>query len=1478
MKKTTLLLASLPLLVAIAAEPPAPPSREEWGFLQELKRREPYTSHWTRTAKPGELDLSNGVRVVDGYGVKGDLKTATADLADFLADVKLSGGSVPLRLVRQDCGAKEAYRIDVAKDGVTLSAGDDDGLRRAVYRFEDMLLGSDAPALALGATSRRPWVRNRISRCFFGPIKRPPFNRDELLDDIDYYPEAYLNRLAHEGINGLWLTIEFRDIAKTSFFTPSPEADRRLAKLRRTVEKCRRYGIGTWIFCIEPRRLEDLPELRKRHPEIAGTSLHGEYTVTCTATETARRYLEEATESIFREVPALKGIINISHGERPTTCLSTVSPTGEVRDGLPFFKNANCPRCGKLQPWQIHLNTVTSMLKGMRRVNPEAEFISWFYQPHVLPERAPWVYEAARHVPDGITLLYNFESGALKDQCGRMRTGGDYWLSFTGPSMSFERVAEAASNAGSSLGAKIQVGCSHEVATVPFVPVPGLLYRKYKAMKEAGVSTVMQCWYFGNYPGIMNKAAGELSFDDFAEDENAFLERLARPEWGADAPQVARLWRNLSDAYACYPLSNDMQYYGPFHAGAAWPLHADVRLKPLGRTWKPLDAPSGDTIGEALENHTLEEAITLADRMAAGSRALTPDGRDAYRALAAKYAGNRPRQLDAGVMNALALLFESGRDIFRFYRARSEALDLSRNRGDAAGARKCVAEMTALVRREQEITREMRDLAAKDSRLGFHSEAECHQFHPAKLTWRLAELDTTLSDLADIDAALARGEPYPESAFEKTAPSCRTGEWAEGKGFRFRVDETPGGDLKITVRTAQKSVSAYTFDAAGTLWQRGASIDANGKVTSPLAWNVVTPGHAASGSVRRDGDAFEYTLVLAADGWGRETRLRPEWLALRTANGCVWPAVPQADYRLNLGCVQGDRFGRILRAAPARGTARRKGRKGRVTVLHTNDTHSHIDDGLVAFSAIAAEKARLEAEGENVILVDAGDYVQGTALGGYDEGRSAIEIMNAAGYDVATLGNHEFDYGIKAMFENAKRAAFKTVSCNFISRDSADGAGRLVFPPYTVVTSGTVRVAFVGVTTPTTLVSAKPSTFLDPTGSWRAYDFIAGERGEALYAAVQSAVNEAAAHADYTVVLGHLGISPDCAGYMSTDVIAHTTNFVALVDGHSHSEYTGSRVRNAAGEDVILTQSGSYLGLLGALTFDDGKCVAAGTIYARGEKDGKVARLEKNLADAVERQLGVKIANAPVALCSYRPGSNERIARKEECSAGDFAADAALWYTVEKSGLECDMALMNGGNVRADVPAGDVTLKTLRTVQPFGGAIGLVEANGRQILDSLEFGAQAVGDGEFGGFIQVAGLKYTVDATVKSSVRVDATGSWMSGPTNGVYRVKDVQVYDRKSGSFKPLDPNAVYRVAGNAFTLVEGGDGFSMFRSAKKVENGLATDYLVLADYAKAFKPGPDGKSALTSANAPLAALPGYPVDYEKPNGSGRITILGLR
>lgn len=567
--------------------------------------------------------------------------------------------------------------------------------------------------------------------------------------------------------------------------------------------------------------------------------------------------------------------------------------------------------------------------------------------------------------------------------------------------------------------------------------------------------------------------------------------------------------------------------------------------------------------------------------------------------------------------------------------------------------------------------------------------------------------------------------------------------------------------------------------------------------------------------------------------------------------------------------VRGAGCGLVVLLAAAAGAA-----PGRVTILHTNDTHAHVDDGHVAFSAIAVERARLAATGENVLLADAGDYVQGTALGGFDEGQTVIDIMNAAGYDVATLGNHEFDYGIPALHRNLARSKFAVTSCNFVRRAAAGEPGALVLPPYVVKQAGDVRVAFVGITTPTALVSSKPSTFLDPTGTFRAYDFIGGEGGRDLYAAVQRHVDAAAKEADYVVLLGHLGVSPECAGCMSTDVIAHTTNVVAFIDGHSHSEYTGSRVKNACGQDVILTQSGSYLGVLGFVTLEGGRCVAAGTVYPRGEKNADVVRLEQELAAKVERQLGVRLAVADKPLCAYVPGTDRRLARSSDCGAGDFAADAAWWYANDQLGLACDFALMNGGNVRADIPAGDVTLKAMRTVQPFAGDIGVVEASGRQVREALEFGAQVVGEGESGGFLQVAGLRYSIDRLVKSALRVDATGNWASGPTNGRYRVWNVEVYDRTKGAWSALDLERTYRVVGNAFTLVEGGDGFAMFRGARIVNNAISTDYLVLAEYAKAFRTDADGIPHLRSAYAPLAPLANYPLAYENPFGAGRIKI----
>ena len=742
--------------------------------------------------------------------------------------------------VRAPVNGYESYRIDLDGNGkATITTEDDEGLRRAVYYYQDRVRAGD-----LAPCVRKPWVRDRIARCFFGPIKRPPLNHDELMDDVDYYPEPYLDRLAHEGINGLWLTIEWRDIAETSFTKRSPDAMRRIEKLRRTVDRCLKYGIKTWIFCIEPHRCGKDDPLFKKHPELFGCTVAGE-ALMCPLQPAAQRYIEESVKDIFTQVPGLGGIMMISYGERATTCLSEFDPlTGRF--------HGNCPRCAGLEPWQIH----------------------W---EQVRPERGAWSAEVARHLPDGVTLAYNFESGAVKDQLGRFRNGGDYWLSFVGPAEGFRRVADAGREAGAPIGAKIQVGNSHEVATVPFVPVPGLLYRKYKSMREMGVSTVLQCWYFGNCPGVMNKAAGELSFDSFDDDEATFL---------------------------------------TFHAGPAWPLLPDVSLAPLARTWKPHDPPSGDAIGECLENHTIEEASILAARMANGSRVRTPDGADALKALASCWGGDFERMRDIGVMRALALQFQSGSDIFAFYRERATAIHESRVLGNAAAARAAVRRMGEAVAREESVTRELLPLAKSDSRLGFHSEAEAHQYHPAKLEWRLGELAKTKSRLAEIDAALARGEPYPESEFERTAPVCNLGgEWTDARGgVKFRARETDGGDLAIELDFLKgMRLRVNTLDAAGVTWYRSLEIDETGARPYRFS-NTVTPAHeiAECRADIADGRVL-VRFVLSSAAWGGRSDRRPEWLQVMNGRTPLWPEgeIPSGDWRLNLDPVRGCLFGRL---------------------------------------------------------------------------------------------------------------------------------------------------------------------------------------------------------------------------------------------------------------------------------------------------------------------------------------------------------------------------------------------------------------------------------------------------------------------------------------------------------------------------------------------------------------------------------------
>jgi len=343
-----------------------------------------------------------------------------------------------------------------------------------------------------------------------------------------------------------------------------------------------------------------------------------------------------------------------------------------------------------------------------------------------------------------------------------------------------------------------------------------------------------------------------------------------------------------------------------------------VRLLPLGRTWKPQDDPSGDTIGEALENHTIEEATILATRMADGVRLVDADGRSILDALAARWKDDPERMRDIGVMKALAYQFMSGCNIFQFYRERARALYESRVRGNAAAAKDALERMDELVTREEAISAALLPLARADSRLGFHSEAEAHQYHPAKLEWRLGELKETHVQIARIAAAVAAGKPYPESDFEKSAPACRaSGDWTALKnGARFRVKDESNGDLTVEVNFKRNgTIRMNTIDAAGVSWYKGVSIGSDGKV-EPIDWrNCISPNHEVVASVvRKEGDGLHVKFTLSSLAWGGCEDRRPGWIQFMDGNSPLWPDRKRnGESRLNLGLLYANLFGRILR-------------------------------------------------------------------------------------------------------------------------------------------------------------------------------------------------------------------------------------------------------------------------------------------------------------------------------------------------------------------------------------------------------------------------------------------------------------------------------------------------------------------------------------------------------------------------------------
>ena len=551
------------------------------------------------------------------------------------------------------------------------------------------------------------------------------------------------------------------------------------------------------------------------------------------------------------------------------------------------------------------------------------------------------------------------------------------------------------------------------------------------------------------------------------------------------------------------------------------------------------------------------------------------------------------------------------------------------------------------------------------------------------------------------------------------------------------------------------------------------------------------------------------------------------------------------------------------------------GDKADVTILYTNDVHTYIDNKSPkpTYAAIAALKKSIEDTGRDVLLVDAGDHIQGTAYGSMDDGATIIELMNEAGYDLATPGNHEFDYGMARAKAVIQEADFPYVSCNWVDLRT----GFNVLPSVKFFFVGGRKIAFVGVTTPETFTKSTPAYFMNDAQTKYIYDILGGEDGQKLYDAVQKAIDKAEFWgADTIIGLGHLGVDPSSSPWTSEEVIAHTHGFTAFIDGHSHTVMANKQVTDASGKAVTLTQTGSYFKNIGKMTVGADGTITTELIDTYEGLDAAVAATASNWISAVDDMLGEEIAVGDTKFYINDPATGKRRIRSGETNLGDFVADGIYTYFNEIEELHCDVAIMNGGGIRTDVEAGPWSFKTCKTVSPFGNVACLMSVTGQQIQDALEFGARFAGaEGkENGGFLQVAGARYTIHPMIPNTVQTNDKNVWTGSAATP--RVSNVEIYDKTTGTYKPLDPNATYALAGMNYTLRNLGDGLAMFDGATLIKDYVSEDYLVMSSYAAMFG-GVDanGLPHLASANSPLADYPGYLLNYEDPYGAGRIQMI---
>ena len=465
----------------------------------------------------------------------------------------------------------------------------------------------------------------------------------------------------------------------------------------------------------------------------------------------------------------------------------------------------------------------------------------------------------------------------------------------------------------------------------------------------------------------------------------------------------------------------------------------------------------------------------------------------------------------------------------------------------------------------------------------------------------------------------------------------------------------------------------------------------------------------------------------------------------------------------------------------------------KLVILHTNDMHGYMQasDTCLGIGAVAQLKKDYQQQGYDVLLMDAGDYLQGSSFANFTQGESVVEVMNAAGYDVAALGNHEFDYGSDVLEKRISEMNFPAVAANI----TVDATGEPFIQQNAVFTlSDGTKVGVFGLDTPSTSTTSAPKNTAGLTFA----------QGEELYAAAQAQIDELKGQdCSIIVCVGHLGEEAANEGNNAENVVANTSGLTVMIDGHDHL-VENQTVKDKEGNDVLIAETGYYLKNIGVLTYENGKFTDS--LVEVGTYTGSDPELEKMVAEEtaeIEATMQEVVAVTDFELYGEAAPGN----RTQETTMGDLASDAMYWQVTQAAGSAPDAVVLNGGAIRASIKAGEIKLLDIHNVFPFNNQLCTVEVTGAQLLEALEAATQSSPD-PMGAFPQVYGIKYTLDTTVPYEKGELYPGTTYYAPAAPGSRITIHEV------AGKEFDPEATYTIATNEF-VATGGDTYYCFAEA---------------------------------------------------------------